>query len=99
MCRASAVEGRDCLATEYHDQKAGAEGAEEVARAMGILPDSPSVLYVKSVGERMEGNLSVGEILLQLGEISQEEFDRVQGLRRADLSIAELLLIEALSPA
>lgn len=41
------------LATEYHDQMAGAEAAEEVARTMGILTDSPAVSYVKAVGKRM----------------------------------------------
>jgi hypothetical protein len=41
------------LATEYHDQKAGAESAQEVAQAMGILDDSPPVVYAKQVGARM----------------------------------------------
>jgi predicted Zn-dependent protease len=41
------------LATEYHDQIAGAEAAQEVAQGMGILEDTPPVVYAKQVGARM----------------------------------------------
>ena len=41
------------LATEYHDQMAGAEAAQEVAQSMGILEDTPPVVYAKAVGARM----------------------------------------------
>jgi type IV pilus assembly protein PilB len=45
----------------------------------------------RRVMERVRTDKSLGEVLLELGEISEEEYQRVQSLRRARLSLVDLL--------
>ena len=43
------------------------------------------------VQSRMENEKSLGEVLLELGEITSDDFKRVQAIRRANLSLIEIL--------
>ena len=43
------------------------------------------------VQSRMENEKSLGAVLLELGEITSDDFERVQAIRRANLSLIEIL--------
>lgn len=43
------------------------------------------------VQSRMENHKSLGEVLLELGDITSDEFERVQSIKRAALSLIEIL--------
>ena len=49
------------------------------------------IRYAKRVATKMESTLSIGEILLQLGEITREEYESVHRTRRRQLSLVRIL--------
>ena len=46
----------------------------------------------RRIQERVATDKTLGQVLLELGEITQEEYDRVLQSHRAELSLVELLV-------
>lgn len=71
-----------------------AEGSAEEEKDPFILHGNlteAQIRRARRVAQRVGSDKSVGQILLELGEITTEEYQRVQGLRRARLGLVDLL--------
>ncbi len=72
------------------------------SNASADLDTDPFVLYggltekqlsrARRIQERVASDKSLGEVLLELGEITQEEYDRVQQSHRSQLDLVDLLV-------